>query len=138
MSISYADQKIVKIKVEVGKSKLNPKKYIYILTLDDNELFGKPIISMKVGTTYVFEINAPRFPFYITSDSKGGGFAENENYSMRGGIEIPSENAYESGNVGMESGTLTWTPQFIHKDMGLYYQCNFVPNMGNVIKISLN
>lgn len=138
MSISFADQSVVKIKVEIGKSELNNRKPLYILTLDDYELFKKPIISMKVGTTYIFEINTPKCPFYITSDPRGGGLNEDETQSMKGSIEIPSENAYESGNVGIENGTLTWTPQFIHKDMDLYYQCNIFPHMGNSIKISLH
>lgn len=135
MSVTFGGQEVVKIKVGLGKSKFDSKQPIYVMSIDDLEYYGKPLLSLKTDVTYVFEIDAKGCPFYITSDSKGGGFNENENYSMRGAIEIPSENAYESGNVGIEKGTLTWTPSFIHRDMKLYYQCNFFPEMGNVIKI---
>lgn len=138
MSVSFADQQVHRIKVEVGKSKLDPKKSVFVLTTDDKELYPKAEVHLKVGITYIFDIDTPGCPFYITSDSKGGGFNESESLSMRGAIEIQSENAYENGNVGIEKGTLTWTPDFIHKNMVLYYQCNYFSEMGNRIKISLN
>lgn len=136
MSITFGNQNPIRIKVELGKSKFDEKKPIYVFTIDDHELYGKPILSLKVGQTYIFDINTPRCPFYITSDSVGGGINENEILSMRGAINIESENAYEIGNVGIEKGTLTWTPDFIHRNMELYYQCNFFSGMGNRIKIS--
>lgn len=138
MSVSFADQEFYKIKIELGKSNLNPKKTVFVLTTDDNQLFPRAEIHLKVGNTYIFDINTPGCPFYVTSDSKGGGFNEDERFSMRGAVEINSENAYENGNVGIEKGTLTWTPDFIHKDMDLYYQCNYYSEMGNKIIISLN
>tara|TARA_R110002072_G_scaffold45565_4_gene126725 strand:+ start:377 stop:793 length:417 start_codon:yes stop_codon:yes gene_type:complete len=137
MSLSIGNRTIEKMKVVVTESKLNPGQPIYSITMDENEYYGRPELSFKVGRTYKFEFDTLNHPFYITTDEHGGGSKRNPTQSMIGTIQIIPENSNESGNVGLVTGSLTWTPQYHHQEMNLYYQCNDHPHMGNQIHITL-
>lgn len=76
-------------------------------------------LTLKRGTTYVFSINTPTHPFYISSDDSGEGAGE-----------------ITSGVTGSmtENGTLRFTPNSTHPDL-LYYQCAVHSKMGYLINI---
>lgn len=137
MSVTFGSEPPTILKVSLGKSKFDSKQPIYEISMDGREFYGKPIITVNVGKTYIFEIDTPKCPFYITTDSVGGGFNESEFLSMRGAIDIIPENTNEKGNIGIEKGTLTWIPKYTHSEMKLYYQCNFYSGLGNEIKVVL-
>jgi hypothetical protein len=77
-------------------------------------------LNLVRGTKYVFDINTPTHPFYISSDDTGVGAGE-----------------ITDGVTGSktQNGTLTFTPNNSHPDM-LYYQCSEHPKMGYKINIS--
>ena len=71
------------------------------------------------GTKYVFDINTPSHPFYISTDATGVGVGE-----LTNGV---------TGSM-TQNGTLTFTPNSSHPNM-LYYQCSVHPKMGYIINI---
>lgn len=114
-----------------------PQGNVYTITKDKVTVYGAPFITMDSGTTYHFVIDCPGHPFYITTDSQGGGVMRNPIQSLVEAIEIVPENTEEKGNVGIEKGVLTWTPSREHSQMKLFYQCNYYPSMGNQIIVKL-
>lgn len=112
-------------------------EFVYSITKDKVEVFGCPLVTLTVGTTYRFVIDTPGYPFYITTDPEGGGIFRSPPLSFVGSIEITPENTEEKGNVGLEKGVLTWTPESAHSQMTLYYQSNFHSHAGNQIIVRL-
>lgn len=112
---------------------VEPQGMIFTISKDQKEVYGCPYVTLNVGTTYRFVIDTPKHPFYITTDSEGGGVLRKPLQSLVGVIEIVPETTGEEGNVGIEKGILTWTPSIEHAQMKLFYQCNFYPSMGNSI-----
>lgn len=106
---------------------------VYSISKDQVEIFGCPFVTLSCGTTYRFVIDTPGYPFYITTDPVGGGIFRQPVLSYVGSIEITPENSDEKGNVGLEKGVLTWTPESAHSQMTLYYQSNFHHHAGNQI-----
>lgn len=141
MSIRQEGQKIETLYVGVQPRKvpapgeLKPHGSVYNITSDQIEIFGAPILTLVIGNTYRFIIDAPGHPFYITTDSTGGGATRNPSMSLTGAIEIPIEERNSKGNVGIEKGNLVWTPRKDHMEMKLFYQCNFHKHMGNIINV---
>ncbi len=74
-------------------------------------------LNLTRGTTYVFDINTPSHPFYISTNDTGEGEGEITD-GVTGGMTT--------------NGTLSFTPNSNHPDM-LYYQCSVHPNMGYII-----
>jgi hypothetical protein len=136
--LSVGNHDITILKVSVTESKLIPGQAIYSITMDDNEFYGKPELTLRVGNTYRFEIDTPQFPFYITSNSSGGGTKNTPPESMIGVIQINAENNEALSNIGIVKGVLVWTPELIHTEMDLYYQCNYFPDMGNNLRVTIN
>ena len=114
-----------------------PKGFVYTITKDQVQIFGAPFITLEVGKTYRFIIDTPGHPFYITDDVAGGGVMSKPMMSMIGAITIEPECTGDKGNVGIEKGILTWTPDSLHSQMTLYYQCNFHKYMGNRIYVNM-
>lgn len=114
-----------------------PEGNVYSITKDKITVYGMPICTLTAGVTYNLVIDCPGNPFYITTDVQGGGVLRTPIQSMAGAIEIVAENTAEKGNVGIEKGTLTWTPSRDHSQMKLWYQCNYYTNMGNQIVVNL-
>lgn len=114
-----------------------PQGLVYNITKDHKEFYGAPYITLVAGTTYKFVIDTPGHPFYITTDANGGGVISKPSMSMIGAIDIEPESTGEKGNVGIEKGVLTWTPERAHAQMKLYYQCNYHKNMGNEVIVKL-
>ena len=110
-----------------------PEGNIYTISKDNLEIYGRPFVTLISGKTYKFIINCPGYPFYITTDSQGGGAVKNPPLSFIGAIDITPESTGEKGNIGIEKGELTWTPSSDHTQMKLFYQCNYYRNMGNEI-----
>lgn len=108
-------------------------EFVFAVTKDHKEVFGKPFCTLLVGTTYRFVIETPGHPFYITTDELGGGAIRDPPLSYLGSIEITPENTDEKGNIGITNGILTWTPSSEHTQMKLYYQSNFHYGVGNQI-----
>ncbi|MDQ2178179.1 hypothetical protein [Marinifilum sp. D714] len=77
-------------------------------------------LNLTRGTKYVFDINTPTHPFYISTDDTGVGAGEVSN-----------------GVTGSktQTGTLSFTPNSNHPDT-LYYQCSAHPKMGYLIILS--
>jgi|GEM_PF-2284514 len=77
-------------------------------------------LNLTRGTKYVFDINTPTHPFYISTDDTGVGAGEVSN-----------------GVTGSktQTGTLSFTPNSNHPDT-LYYQCSAHPKMGYMIILS--
>jgi hypothetical protein len=139
MSIRKEEQIIETLYIGVQSRKvpapgeIKPIGNVYNITADRNEIFGAPVVTVIVGRTYRFEIDAKNYPFYITTDPVGGGALKN--LSLVGAIEIPIEAPESKGNVGIEKGLLVWTPKKEHTQMELYYQCNYHKYMGNKINV---
>ena len=74
------------------------------------------------GTKYVFDVNTPGHPFYISTDDTGVGAGEVTN-GVTGSMTT--------------NGTLSFTPNSSHPDT-LYYQCSVHPKMGYFILLSDN
>jgi len=106
---------------------------VYAITKDHKEVYGRPFVTLNVGTTYRFVIETPGHPFYITTDELGGGAIREPALSYVGSIEIVPENTDEKGNVGITKGILTWSPSAEHTQMKLFYQSNFHQGCGNQI-----
>jgi hypothetical protein len=113
------------------------KDMLYTITKDQQTVYNVPHVTLDVGITYLFVVNTPGYPFYITTDAQGGGVLRQPIQSMSGSIEIIPECTGEKGNVGMEKGSLRWTPSREHSQMKLFYQCNYYPFMGNSISVRL-
>lgn len=143
MSVQRGDNKIDVLYVSLVQRKVpapgekEPEGMVYAISKDKIEVYGAPYITMTVGTTYRFVIDTPGYPFYITTDPAGGGLFRNPPLSYIGAIEITPENTDEKGNVGLEKGVLTWTPESAHSQMTLYYQSNFHSYAGNQIIVKL-
>jgi hypothetical protein len=139
MSIRRQEQVIETLYIGVQPRKVpipgetKPTGYVYNITSDKVEIFGAPVVTVIVGRTYRFEIDAKNYPFYVTTDPVGGGALKN--LSLVGAIEIPIEAPESKGNVGIEKGILVWTPKKEHTQMELYYQCNYHKYMGNKINV---
>ena len=139
MSVQRGGSKVDTLYVGLRERKLpvegdnDPSEMVFSVSKDNVEVFGKPFISLAVGTTYRFVIDTPGYPFYITTDPFGGGIFRKPPMSYVGSIEITPENTDEKGNVGLEKGVLTWTPESAHSQMTLYYQSNFHHDAGNQI-----
>jgi len=143
MSIKHGDTKI-----EVFYVGTQPRKVpipgekeahgeVFTITKDNKEYYGSPYITLVSGNTYKFVINTPGYPFYITTDPVGAGVIRRPSQSLIGAITINPESTSEKGNVGIEKGELTFTPDRLHADMKIYYQSNFHKNMGNEIIVRL-
>jgi hypothetical protein len=112
-----------------------PKGKVFTVTMDRNAIYGAPTITLKAGNVYNFIIDAPGHPFYITSDSEGGGNNRDPPLPLVGAIQITPSSSDDLGNVGIEKGILTWRPLDDHKQMNLYYQCNNHAFCGYIIKV---
>jgi hypothetical protein len=132
LDILYIGLQPRKVPVE-GES----SEFVYSITKDKVDIFHAPNVTLCCGTTYRFVIDTPGYPFYITTDPAGGGVFLNPSISYIGSIEITPENTDEKGNVGLEKGVLTWTPESAHSQMTLYYQSNFHSYAGNRIIVKL-
>lgn len=79
-----------------------------------------PVLTLKRGETYIFNINAAGHPFYIKREQSAG-----------------AVNAYNAGvtNNGTEVGTVTFTVPMDAPDI-LYYNCQFHSIMTNQITIT--
>lgn len=139
MSIRRAGQTVETLYVGTQDRKIPfpgekvPKGSVYSVTMNKQEIYGCPIITLNVGQRYKFIIDTPGHPFYITTDPNGGGMSKKA--SMIGSIEIQIETAESLGNVGIEKGVLVWTPTSDHAQMQLFYQCNYHKSMGNKINV---
>lgn len=114
-----------------------PKDLVYTITKDGKSIFHAPYVTLDAGTSYLFVINTPGYPFYITTDPHGGGVLLQPIQSMIGAIDIVPESTIEKGNVGLDKGRLKWVPAREHAQMKLYYQCNYYPDMGKDIAVRL-
>ncbi|MFA8433112.1 MAG: hypothetical protein ACEPOZ_01225 [Marinifilaceae bacterium] len=85
-------------------------------TIDGIE--GKEL-TLARGTTYIFDVNTPGHPFYISTSLIGQGAGE-----VTEGVT----------NSKTTNGTLSFTPNGNHPDL-LYYQCDVHDNMGWKINI---
>lgn len=141
MSITHGDAKLEIFYIGLQKrqhpTKDETSEFVYTITKDHNEYYGKPFITLNAQSTYKFVINTPGHPFYITTNAVGGGVLNKPVQSLLGAISIISESVMEKGNVGIEKGELTWTPSREHAQMKLYYQSNFGRYMGNEIIVRL-
>jgi len=141
MSIKYADTSLEILYVGVQARKVplpgenKASGNVFNITMDQNEIFGAPKITLVVGKTYKFIINTPNHPFYITTDNEGAGVKRTPPISLIGAIDIPVEGPESKGNVGIEKGILIWTPKKEHTQMKLYYECNYHKFMGNEINV---
>jgi hypothetical protein len=132
--VDYLYIGLAKREVPPGQKAVSP--YIYTITKDGQTIYQSPYLTVEVGTIYHFVIDTPGHPFYITTHPRGGGVAAGPSQSMAGAIEIIPESTGQIGNVGIEKGTLSWTPAALHSQMKLFYQCNYYPDMGNSIIVS--
>ena len=94
----------------------------YILTGDDanGSVSGNdPSVSLKVGDTFNFNVNAQGHPFYLIKTSDGG---------------VGSSNLIDGvSNNGAESATVSWTPT----EAGTYYYiCEYHPSMLGTITVT--
>jgi uncharacterized repeat protein (TIGR02543 family) len=94
----------------------------YILTGDDanGSVSGNdPSVSLKVGDTLNFNVNAQGHPFYLIKTSDGG---------------VGSGNLIDGvSNNGAESATVSWTPT----EAGTYYYiCEYHPSMLGTITVT--
>lgn len=126
--IKIGGKEIHNIDVDVSKAEDGSGTMVYSM-MDEAEVIPRPELILYVGQQYKLNINAKGYPFYITTNPIGG--CKEINYE--GSIEIRPENSSSLGNVGIEIGSLIWTPKGSHSQMELYYQCNYYPNMGNKI-----
>ena len=81
-----------------------------------------PRLILYVGMVYIFEIQTPAHPFYITTDAIGG------TRKLEGALSIPDNN-------GTESGEFEFKPTSNMIGESLYYQCNIHKLMGYKITI---
>ena len=94
----------------------------YILSGDDangNVTGNDPSVSLKVGDTLNFNVNASGHPFYLIKTSNGG---------------VGSSNLIDGvSNNGAESATVSWTPT----EAGTYYYiCEYHPSMLGTITVT--
>ena len=94
----------------------------YILTGDDanGSVSGNdPSVSLKVGDTFNFNVNAQGHPFYLIKTSDGG---------------VGSSNLIDGvSNNGAESATVSWTPT----EAGTYYYiCEYHSSMLGTITVT--
>ena len=94
----------------------------YILSGDDanGSVTGNdPSVSLKVGDTLDFNVNASGHPFYLIKTSNGG---------------VGSSNLIDGvSNNGAESATVSWTPT----EAGTYYYiCEYHPSMLGTITVT--
>ena len=92
--------------------------------LDGNDLNGNvsgndPSISVKVGDTINFDVDASGHPLYLIISSNGGVGTNN----LISGVT----------NNGAENGTITWTPSAVGT---YYYICEFHSNMIGIITVT--
>lgn len=137
MSVKRGETKYDTLYIGLQK-RVNPtpnetSEMVYAITKDHKEVYGKPFVTLLVGTTYRFVIETPGHPFYITTDELGGGAIRDPPLSYVGSIEVVPENTDEKGNVGITKGVLTWSPAAEHTQMKLFYQSNFHQGAGNQI-----
>lgn len=108
---------------------------IYTITKDKKEIYGAPYVTLEAGHTYIFHVDAPGYPFYITQDKSGGGVLRQPMESLAGSIKILAISTGEKENIGIEKGFLRWSPDRNHSQMELFYQCNYYPHMGSSIVV---
>lgn len=111
---------------------------IYAVTLDQKTTYGRPELTLTPEKSYSFVIDCKGFPFYITTHDRGGGakrIINGNSESLIDAIRIEPPNAPGQENTGVENGILIWTPERLHEDMTLYYQCNTELDMGGKITI---
>ena len=106
-------------------SRSDGKGHVYAISNSSNSNGTSPRVTPKLnlvsGNSYRFEIDTPGHPFYITTNSVGGG------NNLIGALGFPN-------NIGIEKGSLAWTP--VKTNVRVYYQCNYHKNMGGEIIIN--
>lgn len=92
--------------------------------------YARPTITLFVGIRYEFKIDTPGQPFYLTTDSQGGGGSLKPAKHLKGAISVP-------GNSGIKKGSLFWKPDLDHLKMKLFYQSDAKKGIGNSITVML-
>jgi hypothetical protein len=100
---------------------MNVIKVAYSRTIKSDSFWidGKesPRLTLKVGVTYTFEVNAPGNPLYITTDELGG-------------HEIDVDGIEGVENNGTDVGVVKFTPKESDRNRKLYYQSTKNRNIG--------